>query len=120
MADAHDLLTLAHERAMAFLSSLPERRVAPGTSFEELVEALGGPLPDASQDPLAILDDLSTRLERGLTANAGPRYFGFVTGGSYPVAVAADWLVSACEPMRSNGRCRQRQGRRLSVRRSGM
>ena len=34
MADAYDLLTLAHERAMAFLNSLPERPVAPGASFE--------------------------------------------------------------------------------------
>src|SRR4029079_1707986 len=30
----------------------------------------------------------------GVIAQAGTRYFGFVIGGSYPVAVAADWLTS--------------------------
>ena len=94
MSQPYDLLTHAHERAMAFLNSLPERPVAPRASFEELLAALGGPLPEAPQDPISIVLDLSARLEPGVAATAGPRYFGFVTGGSYPVALAADWLVS--------------------------
>ena len=58
---------------MVFLNSLPERPVAARASFDELVVAFGGPLPEASQDPLDIVGDLTARLEPGLTANAGPR-----------------------------------------------
>ena len=95
MSDLDDLLTDAHERAARFLESLPDRPVGPRATFEELAVALGGSFPDAPRDPAAVLADLSAALEPGLTASAGPRYFGFVTGGAYPVALAMDWLVSA-------------------------
>jgi glutamate/tyrosine decarboxylase-like PLP-dependent enzyme len=95
MSQPYDLLTRAHERALAFLNSLPDRPVAPTASFEQLMSELARPFQDAPEDAAGIIDELCARLEPGVAATAGPRYFGFVTGGSYPVAVAADWLVSS-------------------------
>jgi hypothetical protein len=33
----------------------------------------------------------------GLVGSGGPRFFSWVIGGSLPVAIAADWVVSAWE-----------------------
>jgi glutamate/tyrosine decarboxylase-like PLP-dependent enzyme len=89
------LLSRALDRACAFLDALPTRRVGATATFEAMLASLGGPLPEDPQDPLQVIDELAARMEPGLVATAGPRYFGFVIGGSYPAAVAADWLVSA-------------------------
>ncbi len=53
------------------------------------------PLSEDGEDGGQVLDDLARAGQNGTTASQGPRYFGFVTGGSLPVATAADWLVSA-------------------------
>ena len=60
-----------------------------------LLADLGGPLPEAGVDALEVVEDLARAADPGLVASGGPRYFGFVIGGSLPAALAADWLTSA-------------------------
>lgn len=91
----NSLLDLARDRASDFLRELPDRHVGAQVSRDELVAALHVPLSDDGEDPAAVIDALSRGADRGLIACAGPRYFGFVIGGSLPVALAADWLTTA-------------------------
>jgi glutamate/tyrosine decarboxylase-like PLP-dependent enzyme len=90
-----DLVGRAAELAGAYLASLDRRPVAPPVEPDELRARLGGPLPERGDAPEAVLDWLAAAVEPGIVASAGPRYFGFVMGGSQPAAIAADWLTSA-------------------------
>jgi glutamate/tyrosine decarboxylase-like PLP-dependent enzyme len=84
-------LRRAAELAGAWLVGRPERPVrASGEA-----DGLRGPLPEQGEDAGAVIEALAAAVEPGLVASAGPRYFGFVTGGALPAAVAADWLTSA-------------------------
>jgi glutamate/tyrosine decarboxylase-like PLP-dependent enzyme len=87
-------LEAALQRANGYLDVVGERAVVPRATGAELRRALGGPLPAGPQDPVAIVNRLADAAAEGTVASQGPRYFGFVVGGSVPAAVAADWLVS--------------------------
>ncbi len=91
----HPLLDEASAAAIAFLESLPERPVGPPADVDALRSALGTPLSEDGDGDLVALRFLVAGAEEGIVASAGPRYFGFVNGGTLPVGLAADWLVSA-------------------------
>jgi glutamate/tyrosine decarboxylase-like PLP-dependent enzyme len=88
-------LAVALDVASAWLDSLPDRPVWPRVTHEEMLTALGGPLPDGPTDAAEVVADLARRAEPGLTGTPAPRFFGFVIGGAHPAALAADWLTSA-------------------------
>lgn len=101
--DWKPLLERTTRLATEFLDGLHARPVAPKSDAAAMLEALGGPLPDAPADPIAVVEALARTVDAGLTAMPSGRFFGWVIGGGVPAAVAADWLTTAWDQNTGSG-----------------
>jgi glutamate/tyrosine decarboxylase-like PLP-dependent enzyme len=89
------LLADAAARAARYLAGIQERSVAPSAEGLAGLARLAPPLPERglpAERVLALLDEAGSPATLG---TAGPRFFGFVIGGSLPVTVAASVLAAA-------------------------
>src|SRR5215218_7627640 len=103
VSELPDLLARTAERVADYRETAGDRPVAPSVDPDEVRVALGGPLPPEGADPGAVIDQLATAVEPGLTASVGPRYFGFVVGGALDAATCADVLTTGWDQMAFNG-----------------
>jgi glutamate/tyrosine decarboxylase-like PLP-dependent enzyme len=89
------LLTDTLERSNRYLASLDTRPVAPPADAVAALKKLDVPLQDGPIDPAQVIRELDEIVTPATMAMAGPRFFGFVIGGSLPAALAAHWLSTA-------------------------
>jgi glutamate/tyrosine decarboxylase-like PLP-dependent enzyme len=87
-------LEAAMQHAFEFVAGQDERGVDVTVTLQELRQRIDVPLADAPIDAKQVVDELAAAVEGGIVGSAGPRFFGFVIGGSLPAALAADWLTS--------------------------
>lgn len=85
-------LALANDYALRFLEGLAQRSV----NGHPVVD-LPLTLPEQGIGGLQAIRLLEQRFDAGFSAGPGPRYWGFVTGGGTPAALAADWVTSTVD-----------------------
>src|SRR5262245_23586938 len=88
-----ELLTDFLDRAIRYIDGRDSRRVAPSGDAIERLALLDEPLPEVPTDPRIVLHMLDEIGSPATVVTAGGRYFGFVTGGVLPSALAANLMA---------------------------
>jgi len=89
------LLEEAARRGIDYREQSPSRAVAPTREAVAKVQQFIEPLADEGTADLEVLTQLDDVGTPAAVAMTGPRFFGFVIGGSLPVTVASNWLTAA-------------------------
>jgi glutamate/tyrosine decarboxylase-like PLP-dependent enzyme len=90
-----ELFSNAAGHAARFRSSVGARPHRPERDYASALAAFTQDVPAQPTPMVDVLDDLVMKAEPGLHLMTGPRFFGWVIGGSHPMGVAADFLTSA-------------------------
>jgi glutamate/tyrosine decarboxylase-like PLP-dependent enzyme len=93
--DLRALLQKALDAAVSYRGGIAERPQRPELGYAEMRARFDAPVPEKGEAPDSVIAELIKLAPPGLAAMAGPRFFGWVIGGTAPAGVAADWLTSA-------------------------
>lgn len=91
---AQDLMKFAYEASTEYAEGLENRSVVPREPQLAALRSLWETLPEESSPPEVALSKLKSTVAAATVATTGGRYFGFVVGGAFPVAVAANWMAT--------------------------
>ena len=84
-----DILAEVNKQSMQYLQDLPDM-----PTNSQLCQTVSKGLPEEGTGTLAAIDAFNTTYPAVLAASSGPRYWGFVTGGTTPASIAGDWLTT--------------------------
>jgi glutamate/tyrosine decarboxylase-like PLP-dependent enzyme len=94
MDELRSLLQGVADHIADYRRGLGESRVMPRATRAEIRATMSQPVPESGTAAEAVVAELIDIATPGLMGSAGPRYFGFVIGGSTDAALAADLLTS--------------------------
>lgn len=78
-----------------YFEQFPERKVFAGKSAEEVIALFEEPLPEEGSEIDEVLNEVKGKVLESITNSAGPRYFGYITGGGNQAAVLAEMIKAA-------------------------
>ncbi len=91
---ASSVLQQAARHAVDYLEAIDDQPIRTSATLSELRERLGRDLPERGVPATQVIDDLVADAAGGILGSGSGRFYGWVIGGSLPVALAADWLTS--------------------------
>ncbi len=91
--DIENILEIVKQQGIDFLNSIEKIP----TSTKNTI-ATDRNLNDSGLGALSALEEFNQRLTPLMVAQAGPRYWGFVTGGATPASIVGDWLTTIYDP----------------------
>ncbi len=93
--EQRDAMRAACAAAVDYRDGLAAAPARPTLGLDAAVGRFRGALPEDGMPEPAVIEQIVRDAEGGLHAMSAPTFFAYVLGGSHPVGVAADFLVSA-------------------------
>lgn len=72
-----------------------DKKVFAGKTAEEVIALLDEPLPEDGAEIETVLTEVREKVLESITNSAGPKYFGYITGGGNQVAVLAEMIKAS-------------------------